>query len=87
MRQDLTLVVDGETLRATAGQSVYGVLVAHGRWQQRHDLVTGTLRAGYCGMGVCFECVVEVDGRPAVRACSVEAAEGMVVRTAAEAVT
>lgn len=80
---DVGLTVDGHPVRATSGQSLYGALVAHGLWHHRRDLVTGGPRAGYCGMGVCFECLVEVDGRPGVRACGTEVGDGMVVRTAA----
>ena len=31
-------------------------------------------------MGACFECLVDVDGRPAVQACMTEVRDGMVVR-------
>ncbi|MEZ5620583.1 MAG: (2Fe-2S)-binding protein [Burkholderiaceae bacterium] len=34
-------------------------------------------RAPMCLMGVCFDCLVEIDGRPNVQACMVEVREGM----------
>jgi aerobic-type carbon monoxide dehydrogenase small subunit (CoxS/CutS family) len=34
-------------------------------------------RSGLCGMGVCYECLVTIDGAPGQRACMVEVQEGM----------
>jgi D-hydroxyproline dehydrogenase subunit gamma len=42
---------------------------------------TGEPRAPLCGMGICFECRVTVDGRPHVRSCQTPCREGMEVRT------
>ncbi len=42
---------------------------------------TGAARGGFCGMGVCQECRVTVDGRPDQRACMTEVREGMEVET------
>ena len=41
----------------------------------------GTARGGFCGMGVCLECRVTVDGRPGTRACMTEVRDGMEVAT------
>ena len=38
-------------------------------------------RALFCGIGICYECVVEVDGRPGVRACRIMIRPGMCVVT------
>ena len=43
--------------------------------------VTGEPRGPLCGMGICFECRVTVDGRPHVRSCQVLCRPGMEVRT------
>jgi predicted molibdopterin-dependent oxidoreductase YjgC len=43
-------------------------------------VVSGEPRAPYCMMGVCFECLVEVDGVPNVQACMTSVREGMTVR-------
>jgi aerobic-type carbon monoxide dehydrogenase small subunit (CoxS/CutS family) len=43
--------------------------------------VTGEPRAPLCGMGICFECRVMLDGRAHVRSCQVLCRDGMEVRT------
>lgn len=76
----LELTVDGRSVTAYLGESVAAVLLADGT----DDLSTRTTRAGdprglFCGMGVCFECLVVVDGVPNTRACMTWARPGMVV--------
>jgi sarcosine oxidase subunit alpha len=43
--------------------------------------VTGEPRGPLCGMGVCFECRVNVDGRPHIKACQTPVRDGMEIRT------
>jgi len=45
------------------------------------DPVTGRLRGPFCGMGVCFECELQIDGRTEVRSCMVTVADGMRIET------
>lgn len=80
-RRPIRLTVDGEPLHAAAGDTVAAALLAAGRPVTRTSAVSGGPRAPYCLMGVCFECLVEVDGVPSCQACLVEARDGMVVRT------
>ncbi len=42
--------------------------------------VTGSARGPYCMMGVCFDCLVEIDGEGNRQACMIEARDGMVVK-------
>lgn len=68
--------VDGESLRVPAGASLAAVLLDNGRdvLGKRGD---GSTRGLFCGMGVCFECRVTVDGRSPVRACMTPVRAGM----------
>jgi D-hydroxyproline dehydrogenase subunit gamma len=75
------LEVDGVPMKAVAGQSLAAALVDHGLWAVHRNPVTGEARGPYCGMGVCFECEVVVDGNTQ-RACLIGVADGMVVGTA-----
>jgi D-hydroxyproline dehydrogenase subunit gamma len=79
--EQFTIEVDGQALPATAGQTVAAVLLAAGRlaW---HRSVTGASRGVFCGMGVCYDCTLTIDGWPDQRACIVLAAPGMQVETA-----
>jgi D-hydroxyproline dehydrogenase subunit gamma len=74
--------VDGRRLTAVEGQSLAALLVAHGIWHFRRNPVSAEPRGPFCGMGVCFECELEVDGRPGVRSCLTPVSDGMRVRTA-----
>lgn len=71
------VVVDGEPMAAFEGESVAAALLAAGARVLRTTARDGAPRGLYCGMGVCFECVMTVDGRPNVRTCQTPVRDGM----------
>jgi predicted molibdopterin-dependent oxidoreductase YjgC len=75
----LRLEFDGCSLEAMEGDSVAAALLAAGVSSLRDTPVSGAPRAPYCMMGVCFDCLVEIDGVPNRQACLTRVAEGMVV--------
>ena len=79
----LTLKVDGKAIRARIGDTVASAMLAAGIDHCRTTPVTGAPRAPYCLMGVCFECLVTIDGRGSRQACLVLVREGMAVETQA----
>jgi predicted molibdopterin-dependent oxidoreductase YjgC len=78
--QAISLTVDGDPLLAYEGETIAGALLASGRHALRHTR-HGQPRGLYCGIGLCFECLVTVNGTPNVRACLTPVAAGMVVET------
>jgi len=76
----LTLTVNGRPVRVPAGTVVAVALAIAGESRFRRS-VAGHPRGPLCGMGVCFECCVTIDGRPHSRSCQTLCAEGMEVRT------
>jgi predicted molibdopterin-dependent oxidoreductase YjgC len=84
-RQPLTVRVDGQPVPAFAGESVAAVLLALGRQTFRHTDRNHAPRGLFCGMGVCFDCLVTVDGVENVRACMTPVHEGMVIDTGGRA--
>ncbi|GLW67408.1 proline dehydrogenase [Actinomadura rubrobrunea] len=76
----LRITVDGEPLTGVAGQTIAGVLLAAGRRAWRRG-PSGAPRGVFCGIGVCFDCVVTVNGERDVRACRRRARDGDVVAT------
>jgi D-hydroxyproline dehydrogenase subunit gamma len=76
----IELSVDGTPLRAPAGQSLAAALLAAGRAVLRQS-PAGEPRGVYCGIGVCQECRVHVEGQGVVRACVTPVAAGMRVST------
>ncbi|HEX6327039.1 MAG TPA: (2Fe-2S)-binding protein [Jiangellaceae bacterium] len=76
-----TFAFDGRDLRFQPGQSVGAALVAAGVRSWRITRRQGRPRGIFCGIGVCFDCLLTIDGRPNMRACLVTAHEGMDVRS------
>ena len=76
----VTITVDGRALPVAAGISVAAALLNAGVTAFRRS-TTGEARAPLCGMGICHECRVTVDGVAHRRACLVPVAAGMIVRT------
>jgi aerobic-type carbon monoxide dehydrogenase small subunit (CoxS/CutS family) len=72
-------VVDDRAVRAHIGETVAAALVADGAPALRRTR-GGAPRGLYCGMGVCFECLVVVDGVPNTRACMTWVRDGMEIR-------
>lgn len=69
--------IDGAEVEAGEGESVAAAVLAHGDDATRTTPVSGTGRAPYCMMGVCFECLMEIDGIPNRQACMVNVQPGM----------
>ena len=76
----VSITVDGKLIAVPAGTSVAAALLLAGAVPSRPNPVSGAPRAPYCMMGVCFECLVEIDGIAERQACMIAAAEGMRVR-------
>ena len=77
----LILKVDGQEIRARDGDTVAAALLAAGIKHIRTTPVSGKPRATYCLMGVCFDCLVTIDGVGSRQACLVPVREGMSVET------
>ncbi|GAA1016331.1 proline dehydrogenase [Acrocarpospora pleiomorpha] len=83
MTRVATIIVDDRPVTAVAGVSLTAALVGDRRWALRRNPVDGGPRGPFCGMGVCFECEVTVDGVSSVRACLTRIRPGMRVDTGA----
>lgn len=79
-RAAVTVQFEGSPVRVPAGLSIAAALLLQGAGPFRTTPVTQSPRAPYCMMGVCFECLVEVDGQPSRQGCLTTVREGMVIR-------
>ena len=79
--ETLAVIVDGQAVQAYAGETVATVLLALGQPVFRYTDREHAPRGLFCGMGVCFDCMVTIDGQPNVRACMTPVQAGMVVDT------
>lgn len=78
----IRLLIDGRIAVVATGTSVAAALAMHGSGITRKS-ARGALRAPVCGMGVCQECRVTIDGIPHRLACQTLCSEGMRVESAA----
>ena len=76
-----TFTFNGRPVPYQPGQTVGAALWADGVRSWRRTRLAGRPRGLFCGIGVCFDCLVTVDGVPDERACVVPAGPGTVVRT------
>ncbi|HWL27380.1 MAG TPA: (2Fe-2S)-binding protein [Burkholderiaceae bacterium] len=77
----VNLTFNGQLRRVPAGISVAAALLGSGEMRLRSSPVSGAPRAPYCMMGVCFECLVEIDGVPNRQGCLISVQDGMQVRS------
>lgn len=70
------LSFEGEVIAAVDGDSVAAALLRVGKLQFR-TAAKNDGRGPYCMMGVCFECLVEIDGKPNQQACQIIIRDGM----------
>lgn len=77
--ETVTISVDGAPVRAASGDTVAAALFAAGFDHCRTTPVSGAPRAPYCMMGVCFDCLVTIDGVGNRQGCLVRVREGMKV--------
>jgi predicted molibdopterin-dependent oxidoreductase YjgC len=79
--QSVTVSVDGRPIVARAGDSVAAALLAAGIVVCRTTPVGEAPRAPFCMMGVCFDCLVAIDGIGSRQACLVRVRAGMRIDT------
>ncbi len=78
--REVRITVDGAALVCGEGDSVAAALLAAGIDACRDTAVSGTPRGPFCMMGVCYDCLVDIDGQPNRQACMTRVREGMAVR-------
>jgi predicted molibdopterin-dependent oxidoreductase YjgC len=76
-RAPVEIFVDGVSVRARAGDTVSAALLASGLDARRATAVSGAPRLPYCMMGVCFDCLVTIDGVGNRQGCLVPVSPGM----------
>jgi hypothetical protein len=80
MADSVTLSVNGTAVSVPAGSMVSTAIAMAGVTRYRRS-VRGEARAPLCGMGICFECRVTIDGRAHCRSCQVVCQASMEVHT------
>ena len=73
----VSLTIEGKRVEARPGDTVAAAVLAAGFEHCRTTPISGAPRAPYCMMGVCFECLVTIDGVGNRQGCLVAVREGM----------
>lgn len=78
---DVAITIDGMRTLAKSGDSVAAAMLAAGVLAVRATAVSGAPRGPYCMMGVCFDCLVSIDGVGNRQGCLIAVQDGMQVET------
>ena len=73
----VTVIINGAPFQAPQGCTAAAALLLAGTIPNRTTPVSNAPRAPYCMMGVCFECLVAIDGVPNQQGCLIPVVEGM----------
>jgi D-hydroxyproline dehydrogenase subunit gamma len=79
-RPTVSVTVEGRDIRVPEGASAAAAVLLAGFASIRETPVTGAPRAPYCLMGVCFDCLAEIDGTPNRQSCMATVQPGMTIR-------
>ena len=71
---------EGTLMQVPEGITIAAALLGNGVTHFRETDKNRENRAPYCNMGICFECLVEVDGIPNCQACLLTVEEGMSIK-------
>ena len=77
----LTIFIDGTATPARHGDTVAAAMLGSGYVACRTTAVSGAPRGPYCLMGVCFDCLVNIDGDANRQACTTTVRDGMRIET------
>ena len=80
MSEGISVAVNGGNMSVTEGTSVLAAILSSGTATVRRS-VNGEPRGALCGMGVCFECRVTINGERHRRSCQILCRQGMDIRT------
>ena len=76
----VTVSVEGRPVALPAGASAAAAALLAGLPAIRETGISGVPRGPYCLMGICFDCLAEIDGIPNRQSCMVTVAPGMTIR-------
>jgi predicted molibdopterin-dependent oxidoreductase YjgC len=79
--QLVNVTINGQPVQVPAGETVAAAVLSQGLRYTRTTPLSGTPRAPFCLMGVCFECLMVIDGKANQRACMVSVKEGMCIES------
>ena len=80
-KKTVTIDIEGDAFAVPADMTVAAAVMTHGGKDYiRQAPVNGEKRAPFCFMGVCHECLMEIDGVPDQQACLIQVRDGMKIK-------
>lgn len=77
----VTIMLNDQPVTAPVGINVWSAMALAAQPVTRFSDISGAARSAFCGMGTCFDCLVEIDGQPNMQACLTTIRDGMNIRT------
>ena len=77
--QRVTVFIEGVECEVPAGETVAAAVIVSGIGHTRTTAISDSQRAPFCLMGVCYECLMIIDGKPNRRACKETVNDGMTI--------
>ena len=78
---EIKVILNGETIETIDGQSVGAFLLEQGTRITRNTRFNKLPRGMFCGIGLCFDCLITINGIPNQRACVTGVEDGMAIAT------
>ena len=75
------IYINGKKIKANNGESVAATLLENNISFFKNNEVSNEKRSAYCMMGVCYDCLVEIDGAPNMQSCMIKTVSGMIIKT------
>lgn len=82
MSKSINFNFNGRDFTGLEGQSIAAALIAADQRELRKTRFESSSRSIFCGIGICFDCVVVVDGIANQRSCLIEIKDGMKIESA-----
>jgi len=82
MSNQVNFTFNGKSISCEEGQSIAAAMIAVGNRELRTTRFGDEPRSIFCGIGVCYDCVVVVNGVANQRSCLIEAKDAMKVESA-----
>jgi aerobic-type carbon monoxide dehydrogenase small subunit (CoxS/CutS family) len=81
MTKKISFTFNGKEFSCQQGQSIAAALISSDTRELRTTRFGNEVRSIFCGIGICYDCVVVVDGVANQRSCLIEAKQGMKVES------
>tara|TARA_B100001250_G_C19143463_1_gene504840 strand:- start:25 stop:312 length:288 start_codon:yes stop_codon:yes gene_type:complete len=79
-KNTVSIIFEGEKINVEDGQTVAAALLSRGYFVLRDSKINSNPRSVFCMMGICFECLMIIDGFRGQQACLVQVKEGMEIK-------